>query len=201
MLLSVGIIIASDKNTERASGEMKEKLLKAIEDKSYKVGIIGLGYVGLPLARAFFDAGFSVMGFDVDPAKVESLDKGENYLKHLGEDYVKEMSKSDRFIAVASFDRLDEPDALIACVPTPLGKHLDPDLSYVEKTTEAIAKKLRPGQLVTLESTTYPGTTRDVMLPVLEKSGLKAVKISILRIAPSEKTQVASHTTRRLSPS
>ncbi|QQE10217.1 nucleotide sugar dehydrogenase [Planctomycetota bacterium] len=178
---------------------MKKQILQKIEDKSYIVGILGLGYVGLPLAKAFFEAGFTVLGFDVDPKKVEMLNKGENYLKHLGDDYVEEMAKSDRFKPYSDFEQLDKPDSLIACVPTPLGKHLDPDLSYVESTTEAIAKKLRSGQLVTLESTTYPGTTRDVMLPKLEATGLKCGKDFHLAYSPErEDPGRKSHNTQTI---
>jgi len=137
------------------------------------VGVIGLGYVGLPLLRAFHAAGLAVMGFDVDPAKIESLEKGESYLKHLGEDFVRDLAASDRFEATTDFGRLGEPDALLICVPTPLGQHMEPDLSYVEKTAEAIAATLREGQLIVLESTTYPGTTREIVLPPLEATGMK----------------------------
>ncbi|WP_432798738.1 nucleotide sugar dehydrogenase [Poriferisphaera sp. WC338] len=178
---------------------MKNQLLQNIEDKTFSVGILGLGYVGLPLAKAFFEAGFTVMGFDVDAKKVELLNKGENYLKHLGEDYIAEMAKSERFTPFADFEQLDKPDALIACVPTPLGKHLDPDLSFVESTTDAIAKKLRPGQLITLESTTYPGTTRDIMLPKLEVTGLKCGKDFYLAYSPErEDPGRKSHNTQTI---
>jgi len=143
-----------------------------VQAQSARIGVIGLGYVGLPLSKAFWAAGFPVLGFDVDPAKVAQLNAGENYLRHFGADFVREMAETDRFEATADLDRLGEVDAILVCVPTPLGRHLEPDLSYVERTTEAIARRLRPGQLVVLESTTYPRTTRDVMLPRLEASGL-----------------------------
>ncbi len=143
-----------------------------IEAGSAHVGVMALGYVGLPLLRAFWKAGFRVLGFDVDQQKIQMLRAGQNYLKHLGEDYVREMAASDRFEATTDMDRLDEPDAILVCVPTPLGPHLEPDLSYVQKTAIDIAKRLRKGQLVVLESTTYPGTTREVVLPELESSGL-----------------------------
>jgi UDP-N-acetyl-D-glucosamine dehydrogenase len=159
-------------------------LQQLITERKAKVGIIGLGYVGLPLMRAFFKAGYPVIGYDVDPAKIEKIHKGVNYLKHLGEDFIAEMSQSENFDATADFDRLGEADALLLCVPTPLGKHLEPDLSYVEVTTEAIAKTLRKGQLVVLESTTYPGTTRQVMQPVLEKTGLKCGEDFYLAYSP-----------------
>lgn len=148
-------------------------LKKKIEDGSAIIGVIGLGYVGLPLMRAFNAAGFRVIGFDVDQRKIDALHRGENYLKHLGADYVKQMVASGRFDATADFSRLGEPDAVISCVPTPLGPHLEPDLSYVERTADDIAKTLRKGQLVCLESTTYPRTTREVMLPRFEARGLK----------------------------
>lgn len=146
-------------------------LRKKIEDRSAVVGVMALGYVGLPLIRTFFDAGFRVIGFDVDPRKIEQLKAGENYLKHLGEDFVRKMSGSDRFDATTDMARLGEADAILVCVPTPLGQHLEPDLSYVEQTARDIAKTLRAGQLVVLESTTYPGTTRKLMAPPLDAAG------------------------------
>src|SRR5688572_23735295 len=148
--------------------------LKAkIDSGSAVVGVIGLGYVGLPLASAFHRAGFPVLGFDVDPRKIEMLRRGESYLKHLGPELVSDMKRTGRFDATADFGRLGECDAVISCVPTPLGRHLEPDLSYVERTADDIAKTLRPGQLVVLESTTYPGTTREIMLPRFEARGMK----------------------------
>ena len=147
-------------------------LAAKIADRSAVVGIIGLGYVGLPLMAAFHRAGFRVLGFDVDPAKIASLHKGQNYLKHLGDDLVSGML-GNRFDATADFARLGEADAVISCVPTPLGPHLEPDLSYVERTADDIAATLRPGQLIVLESTTYPRTTREIMLPRFEARGLK----------------------------
>ncbi|MFN3167561.1 MAG: nucleotide sugar dehydrogenase [Phycisphaeraceae bacterium] len=138
------------------------------------VAVLGLGYVGLPLLRAFWDAGFSVLGFDVDQAKIDMLRNGESYLKHLGEALVRDMADGppERFDVTCEGGELAKADALLICVPTPLGEHLDPDLSYVKHNAELIAQTLRPGQLVVLESTTYPGTTRDVVLPPLEATGL-----------------------------
>jgi UDP-N-acetyl-D-glucosamine dehydrogenase len=144
-----------------------KSLLDKIASRSAVVGVIGLGYVGLPLARAFVDAGFKVLGFDDDPAKIEALGRGESYLKHLGTAFVREMRAKKLFDATGEFSRLKEADAVLICVPTPLGASTEPDLSYVEKTAGAIAKTLRAGQLVVLESTTYPGTTREVVLPIL----------------------------------
>src|SRR5438552_897041 len=149
------------------------RLPAKIADGSAAVGVIGLGYVGLPLLHAFHSARFNVIGFDVDPEKIEALRRGENYLRHLGPSMVKEMLAAGRFDATNDFSRLAEADAIISCVPTPLGSHLEPDLSYVEKTADDIAKTLRPGQLVVLESTTYARTTREVMLPRFEARGLR----------------------------
>jgi UDP-N-acetyl-D-glucosamine dehydrogenase len=144
-----------------------------IRNRTAKIGIVGLGYVGLPLARAFHDAGFPVLGFDVDASKITALAAGRTYIQHLGADFTRAMASSGRFGATTDFSRLKEPDALIVCVPTPLGHHLEPDLTYIERTSDDIARTLRPGQLVVLESTTYPRTTREVMLPRLEATGLK----------------------------
>ncbi|MEM6394505.1 MAG: nucleotide sugar dehydrogenase [Planctomycetota bacterium] len=138
-----------------------------VANRSLKVGVLALGYVGLPLLRSFWEAGFSVIGFDIDPEKIAMLRRGENYLKHFGDGFVSEMASSERFEVTDDFARLGEPDAVLVCVPTPLGEHHEPDLSYVENTAEAIGRTLRPGQLIVLESTTYPGTTRGVMLPRL----------------------------------
>ncbi len=158
-------------------------LLDRIADRSAVVCVMGMGYVGLPLARAFVDGGVRVIGFDVDPAKVEALNAGRTYLHHLGADFVHVMrsqrmrsggdGSTPRFEATADEAHLAEADAILICVPTPLDANNEPDLSYVEKTADAIARHLRPGQLVVLESTTYPGTTREVVLPRLESRGLK----------------------------
>lgn len=137
------------------------------------VGVIGLGYVGLPLALRFAEQGQRVTGFDVDPAKPEKLLRGESYINYIPAQAI-HTALATGFTATTDFSALAACDALIICVPTPLGKHREPDLSYVERSTEAIARVLRPGQLVSLESTTYPGTTDEVLLPILEASGLKA---------------------------
>lgn len=137
------------------------------------IAIIGLGYVGLPLAQAFVADGRSVLGFDVDPAKIDAVARGETYLKHLGERFIADMTATGRLHATCDFDRLAECSSIVICVPTPLNPNNEPDLSYVEKTAEAIARSLRPGQLIVLESTSYPRTTRDVVLPILERTSLK----------------------------
>lgn len=159
-------------------------LKERIDNRSAVIGIIGLGYVGLPLMKSFHVAGFPVLGFDVDPEKIDMLKAGRNYLSHLGKDLVKEMVDAGRFDATCNFSRLAEADAVLICVPTPLGKHMEPDLSYVEQSTDAVAATLREGQLVVLESTTYPATTREVMLPRLEANGLRCGTNFFLAFSP-----------------
>ncbi len=171
-----------------------------VSDRSATVGVIGLGYVGLPLLRGFHHAGFSTMGFDIDPVKVEALQKGRNYLTHLGDDFAAALSASHRFEATSVFDRLDEPDVVCICVPTPLGEHLEPDLSYVERTTGAIAKRLRPGQLVVLESTTYPTTTRLTVHPRLAESGLRCGEDFYLAYSPEREDPGREDFTTRSTP-
>ena len=140
-----------------------------------RIGIVGLGYVGLPLGLAFAKAGNTVLGFDTDPAKIEALDKGISYIHHIPSAAIAEAVTAGRLSATCDFARASAPDAIVICVPTPLTINRVPDLMYVEKTALAIAPHVRRGQLIVLESTTYPGTTEEVMLPILEKgSGLKA---------------------------
>jgi UDP-N-acetyl-D-glucosamine dehydrogenase len=159
-------------------------LKSKIESGSAVVGVIGLGYVGLPLLAAFHRAGFPTIGFDIDQKKVDALKKGESYLKHLGDSLVSELQKGAKFDATRDFGRLGEADVVISCVPTPLGAHLEPDLSYVEKTAEDIATTLRSQQLVVLESTTYPRTTREIMLPKFEARGMKCGQDFYLAYSP-----------------
>jgi UDP-N-acetyl-D-glucosamine dehydrogenase len=144
-----------------------ETLKRRIESGNALVGIIGLGYVGLPLAHTLHEGGLRILGFDVDPAKIEALAKGQSYLKHLGDEMTRTLAASERFSATSDLSRLGEPDAVIVCVPTPLGRHQEPDLSYVINSALAIGRTLRSGQLVVLESTTYPGTTRDDFVPAM----------------------------------
>jgi UDP-N-acetyl-D-glucosamine dehydrogenase len=148
------------------------------------IGVIGLGYVGLPLVGAIAASGFSVLGFDIDAEKVALLNAGRSYIRHIPDAMIAGLVKERRFCAVSDFARLAEVDAVLICVPTPLTRHREPDLSYIVGTTEAIAPHLRAGQLVVLESTTYPGTTREVMLPILERSGLKSGRDFFLAYSP-----------------
>jgi UDP-N-acetyl-D-glucosamine dehydrogenase len=154
-----------------------------IDQKSARIAVIGLGYVGLPLARSFVRAGFPVLGFDIDAAKIERLRDGLTYIEHIPSREIQEM-RDRGFEPTNCFDRLSEADVIIICVPTPLTEAREPDLTYVVNSTKAIAAQLRPGQLVVLESTTYPGTTRDVVLPILEAGGLRAGHDFFLAFSP-----------------
>ncbi len=138
-----------------------------------KVAIIGCGYVGLPLALRFAEAGHKVTGFDTDPEKVRMLNAGKSYIEHIPQTKIQQFVNSRHFQAVTDFSKLKEADAIIICVPTPLNEYREPDLSYVENTAKSIQPNLVKGQLVVLESTTYPGTTEELVLPILEKSGLR----------------------------
>ncbi len=161
-----------------------ESLLSAIGARTAKVGVVGLGYVGLPLVELFAGKGFHVVGFDIDERKTEALSAGRSYIGHITSDRVASMIQSGRFEATTDFSRMAGVDAIIICVPTPLGTHREPDLEPVIQTGKAIGKYLRPGQLVILESTTYPGTTRDVLRPELEAGGLKAGEDFLLAYSP-----------------
>ncbi len=170
-------------------GEAKEPLdidalAAAFRDRTATVGVIGLGYVGLPLLRTAAERGFAGLGFDIDRAKVEVLNAGGSYLRHIGADSIAAVRQTGRLSATDDFSRLGEVDAVILCVPTPLTKQREPDLSVIERTTEAVAPYLRRGHLVVLESTTYPGTTRDVMRPILERSGLRSGEDFFLAYSP-----------------
>jgi UDP-N-acetyl-D-glucosamine dehydrogenase len=156
----------------------------AIRQKTARVGVIGLGYVGLPLIRTFVSAGYTTLGFDVDQAKIDRLLAGKSYIRHLSSDWIADCIASKSFQPTTDLRRLGEADAVLICVPTPLSESRDPDLTYIEQTARQIAAVLRPGQLVVLESTTYPGTTRDVVMPILEASGLKVGRDFYLAYSP-----------------
>jgi len=145
-------------------------LLSRIHSRSATVAILGMGYVGLPLAMAAHDVGYTILGYDVDPAKVDKLSRGESYIRHIRPGKVAEMASSGRFRATNDEADLAEADVLIVCVPTPLTKQREPDMRFVDATAESIARRLRPGQLVVLESTTYPGTTDERLRPLLESA-------------------------------
>lgn len=158
-------------------------LTHKFQSKSAVIGIIGLGYVGLPLAMRFAECGLHVLGFDIDTAKVEKLRAGQSYINYISTEEIKR-SMECGLAVTADFARLAEPDALIICVPTPLNRHREPDLSYVLQTTREIARRLRPGQLISLESTTYPGTTEEELLPILEQTGLRLGQDFFLVFSP-----------------
>ena len=164
--------------------ETASELQARIESQQALVGIIGMGYVGLPLALAFLERGFSVLGFDVDERKTDRLNRGESYIDYISSETLSDFRSQNRLEATADFARLAEPDVLIICVPTPLTTNREPDMSYVEKTAEAVAATLRPGQLIVLESTTYPGTTEELLKPLLESSGLTCGKEFYLAYSP-----------------
>ncbi len=158
--------------------ELKEKILS----RRAEVGVIGLGYVGLPLIIEFVKAGFNVTGFDIDKSKVDSLKAGRSYIKHISGDSIKEILP--KFEPTTEFLKLSGMDAVVICVPTPLNKNREPDMSYVFSTAESVAKYLRKGQVISLESTTYPGTTDEDVRAILEKGGLKAGKDFYLAFSP-----------------
>jgi len=147
-----------------------EGLLDRIRTRQSTVGVIGLGYVGLPAAHAMHEAGFRVIGFDNDPKKIEMLHQGKCYLRHLGDAMTRTLQRSDRFTSTTDLSGLTAVDAILVCVPTPLGMHKEPDLQYVVSCGRAIGETLRPGQLAVLESTTYPGTTRGEFREAIESA-------------------------------
>ena len=167
-----------------ATADLADRLRRLIETRSARIGVIGLGYVGLPLVELFAAKGFPVLGFDIDASKVEKLRDGESYIGHIASERVRSLRDSGRFDATADFSRLGEADAVLICVPTPLGPHREPNLTAVVGTGKAIGRHLRPGQLIVLESTTYPGTTRDVFRPELEAGGLAAGRDFFLAFSP-----------------
>ncbi len=167
--------------TERSRAE---DLRERIETRRARVGVMGLGYVGLPLVVEFGRVGFHVLGLDVTKEKVESVNRGESYVGDVATSVLSDLVRSGRVEATTDFDRLSEVDAVSICVPTPLSKTKDPDMTFVEAATNEIAKRLRPGMLVVLESTTYPGTTEELILPLLSKSGLVVGRDFFLAFSP-----------------
>jgi UDP-N-acetyl-D-glucosamine dehydrogenase len=167
----------------KGAAQLADELLARIRSRHARVGVIGLGYVGLPLARCFAERGFPVLGFDVDAAKVARLRRGESYIGHIPAEVIADMGRRG-FEATDQFARLAEADAVIICVPTPLTEAREPDLQYVTNSARAVAATLRPGQLIVLESTTYPGTTRGVVRPILEAGGLAAGRDFFLAFSP-----------------
>jgi UDP-N-acetyl-D-glucosamine dehydrogenase len=169
---------------QSAPEPLARKLQDKIERKTARVCIVGLGYVGLPLAETFADGCYTVLGFDIDEKKVQSLKQGKSYIGHISSQRVADLVGKGRFDATSDSRRFAEVDAIVICVPTPLTEAREPDLSYIISTGETIRPHLQKGQLIVLESTTYPGTTEDLLQPILEKSGLKAGKDFFLAFSP-----------------
>ncbi|MEX0779265.1 MAG: nucleotide sugar dehydrogenase [Balneolales bacterium] len=164
---------------------MKEQILQNIEDRNYTVGIVGLGYVGLPLLWTFHEKGYKVVGFDVDQSKIDAINHGKTYIKHFTDDKLQKLADSGRCALSTNFSDAGGVDAVMMCVPTPLNKYREPDMSYVEATTRSIAPFIKKGQLIVLESTTYPGTTEELIKPICEElSGLKSGEDFYLGYSP-----------------
>lgn len=161
-----------------------QAMITAIHDKRHVVGIVGMGYVGIPLMLSATTAGYKVIGFDVNVDRVTDLNSARSGIKHIPNELIATAIEAERFEATADFDRLAECDSILIAVPTPLTKHREPDLSYVVKTAETIARTLRPGQLIVLESTTWPGTTEEVIKTRLEAGGLKSGQDFFLAYSP-----------------
>jgi UDP-N-acetyl-D-glucosamine dehydrogenase len=176
--------VASVNHIELQTNDPAQFLDELIEKRTARVAVIGLGYVGLPLARAFCLAGFPVTGFDIDSRKIESLQRGDSYILQIDSGWIREKTREGRFQATDEFRGLRQMNVVIICVPTPLTKTFDPDMSFIEKTSAEIRKYLDRGQLVVLESTTYPGTTDEVVKPILEESGLIAGRDFFLAFSP-----------------
>ena len=152
---------------------MKTELLQKIQNKTFTVGVVGLGYVGLPLNLCFVEKGLRSIGFDIDTKKTDALKNKQSYIKHISSERIAKAVDTGLFSATTDFSRVKECDAVLIAVPTPLNKNREPEMEYIVSTCESIAPHMRKGQLIVLESTTYPGTTEEVMVPILEKSGLK----------------------------
>jgi UDP-N-acetyl-D-glucosamine dehydrogenase len=186
--------------TQPTSNSIAQQLSETIGTHQALVGVIGLGYVGLPLLDAYIRAGYSTIGFDVDPAKVEQLNCGRSYIAHIPAQRIAAWLEEKRFRATGDMEELSRPDVILICVPTPLTESRDPDLQYVEATVRSIARVLRPGQLVVLESTSYPGTTRDVVAPLLAKSGLAPGRDFFVAYSPEREDPGNPKYTARMIP-
>jgi UDP-N-acetyl-D-glucosamine dehydrogenase len=181
------------------SNTIAKQLFEKIDHKKATIAIIGLGYVGLPLALCAHKEGFNVIGFDVDPEKVEALSQGKSYIHHISHESIQLLVESDAFFATTDASHLAACDVILMCVPTPLNKYREPDMSYVENTTHTIKPYLRSGQMVILESTTYPGTTHEVIRPILEGSGLMSQKDFFLSYSPErEDPGNATYSTQKI---
>lgn len=186
--------------TASAKDSHLDSLLQKIEARTLTAGVVGLGYVGLPLAQLISSQRFKVLGFDIDESKVRSLMSGQSYINHIPDSVIQEMRRSDHFVATTDFSQIALADTISICVPTPLDKAKQPDLTAVRMTTESLVPHLRPGQLVILESTTYPGTTTEVVVPILERSGLKIGQELFVGYSPEREDPANPHFTARTIP-
>src|SRR6266404_1467093 len=171
------LLVVIMKTTAYISTSQFDQLATKLENRTARIGVIGLGYVGLPLVLLFSEQDFRITGFDIDPKKIDVLSKGGSYIVRIPETEI-QAAQHKGFTATADYSLISSMDAVIICVPTPLNDHHEPDLSFISATAESIAPHLRPGQVIVLESTTYPGTTEELLIPILEKNplGLKAAR-------------------------
>ncbi len=177
----------------------KNELIERLNDRQSVIGIVGLGYVGLPLMLRYREVGYRVLGLDIDQTKVDRLNKGETYIAHIKPEAIK-AARAGGFEATADFARAGEPDALILCVPTPLDRHLEPDLSFVINTVDSLVPHLRPGQVMSLESTTWPGTTDEELKPRIESRGFEVGKDVFLVFSPEREDPANPDFTTRTIP-
>jgi len=180
--------------------DLGRRAVAAADSHEATVGVVGLGYVGLPLSLAFAESGFKVLGFDSDPKKVEAIERRTSYLRHIASPRLEAVAQRQLLAATSEMTRLKEPDAIFLCVPTPLTPQREPDLQYVQGTAHSVASALRRGQLVVLESTTYPGTTEEVVRPILERSGLLVGEDFFLAYSPEREDPANPHSDLRRIP-
>lgn len=178
---------------------MKNITIQKFKDKTAKIGIVGLGYVGLPLMLRYVDVGYQVLGFDIDDSKVQKLNQGQSYIEHIPAEKIA-AARATHFEATTDFSRIGEVEAIILCVPTPLNKYREPDISFVINTTDAVKPYLREGQVLSLESTTYPGTTEEELLPRVEENGLQVGKNFFLVYSPEREDPGNPHFDTRTIP-
>jgi UDP-N-acetyl-D-glucosamine dehydrogenase len=179
---------------------MSTELLSKIKNKKAVIAVIGMGYVGLPLALEFADKGFKTIGFDIDETKIPVLNAGKSYIKHIKVEKIRKAVDANKFEATSDFSRLPDTDAIIICVPTPLNEHREPDMSFIENSGKVIAKYLRAGQFVSLESSTYPGTTEEILLPLFENAPITQSAVGSKQSSRSKKFVVGKDFFLAFSP-